>query len=206
MKREISAPSSNENSQSGPEAFPPLTVTIPSLLAGGSDKQFRELVAALLDIGFQVRELRLFLAAQLGVSEPQYRLVLAIAQLQGDTGVSVGAVAEYLRVSPNFVTMEVRKLEALGRVKKLPNPGDGRGVLLRLSRKGREAFRAVVDTIQLINNTMYGHLSEKEFQTVLKASKSSLRNGQRALDIAHAGNVGSGGQGSAAANSKKKRG
>ncbi len=202
MKRQTSAPNSTQNSQFDREAFPPLTVTTPSLLAGGSDKQFRELVAVLLDIGSQVRELRLFLAAQLGVSEPQYRLLLAIVQLQGDVGVSVGAVAEYLRVSSNFVTMEVRKLEALGRVKKLPNPGDGRGVLLRLSRKGRDTFRAGVDTIQLINNTMYGDLSEREFQAVLKTLKSILKNGQRALDIAHASNVGSS---SGAVKSRKKR-
>ncbi len=165
--------------------FPPLTATSPSLLLDGSDKTFRELVGAFLEIGSQVRELRLFLAAQLGVTEPQYRVVLAIAHLQKAEGINVGAVAEHLSVSPNFVTMEVRKLEMSGLVKKSRNPGDGRGVLLSLSRKGRDAYHAVIGTIQEINNVMYGHLTEKEFLLLLRALKKVIKGGQLALDVAH---------------------
>lgn len=167
-------------------AFPPLTVTIPSLLLGGSDRTFRELVSSLLDIGSQVHELRLFLAERLGVSEPQYRVVLAIARLQMSNGVSVGAVAEHLGVSRNFVTMEIRKLEAMGMVTKRTNPEDGRGVLLQLSPKGRGAYLSVIETIQLINNTMYGHLASKDLMVLLNACKNIVRDGRRALDIARA--------------------
>lgn len=164
--------------------FPPPTATIPALLIGGTDTVFREFVGTLFDIGSQVRELRLYLAGQLGVSEPQYRLVIAIAQLQKEDGISVSALAEYLWVSNSFVTIEVGKLEQAGWVEKYRNPGDGRGVLLRLSATGREAYLKVVTTIQMINDTQYGHLTEKDLRALLGAMQGILRNGRRALDIA----------------------
>ena len=71
-----------------------------------------ELIDGLLEVGAQVQELHPYIAFQLGVAEPQYRLLLAIVQMRGISGVNVGVVAERLLVSPNFVTMEVRKLQA----------------------------------------------------------------------------------------------
>ena len=166
--------------------FPPLTVTSPSLLVGGSDAVFREFLTNLLDVGAQVHELRSFIAKQLGVPEPQYRLVLAIAQLQNEVGVGVGVVAERLWVSTNYVTMEVRKLQSLGWIEKRQNPEDGRGVLLRLTAKGREAFTDVVGTIQLINDTMFGKLTLDELEQVSRVTKKLVQDGRRALDAARA--------------------
>lgn len=166
--------------------FPPVTVTSPSLLVGGSDAVFREFLTNLLDVGAQVHELRSFIAKQLGVPEPQYRLVLAIAQLQKEEGVSVSVVAERLWVSTNYVTMEVRKLQSLGWIEKRQNPEDGRGVLMRLTAKGREAFTDVVGTIQLINDTMFDNLTTDELEQVSRIAKKLVQHGRRALDAARA--------------------
>jgi DNA-binding MarR family transcriptional regulator len=172
--------------RNGSSAFPPLTVTSPSLLIAGSDAHFRELLVALLDVGSQVHELRLFIAQQFGVSEPQYRLILAIAQMQQEEGVSIGAVAGRMWVTNNFVTMEVRKLQAMGWVEKRQNPDDGRGVLLRLSQRGRKAFTAEIEIIQSINNVMFDHMSAEEFAIVSRVAKRLVVHGRQALELARA--------------------
>lgn len=174
------------SAKKGQSSFPPLTVTSPSLLIDGSDSAFRELLGSLLNVGSQVHELRSFIAEQLGVSEPQYRVMLAIAQMQKKDGVSVGAVAERMWITTNFVTMEVRKLQALGWVEKRQNPDDGRGVLLVISQDGRDAFSSVIETIQSINNMMFDHMTVEEFKVVSRVSKRLVIQGRQALELARA--------------------
>jgi DNA-binding MarR family transcriptional regulator len=171
-------------SKRGNTPFPPLTVTSSSLLVNGSDATFRELLGALLDVGSQVHELRSFIAGQLGVSEPQYRVLLAIAQMQKDEGVSVGAVAERMWVTTNFVTMEVRKLQAIGWVEKRQNPDDGRGVLLCMSQRGRDAFTTVIEMVQSINDVMFDHMTAEEFEVMGRVTRRLVVHGRRALEIA----------------------
>lgn len=173
-------------SKRGRGTFPPLTVTSASLVIGGSDAAFRELLGSLLDVGSQVHELRSFIAEQLGVSEPQYRVMLAIAQMQKEEGVSVGTVAERMWTTTNFVTMEVRKLQALGWVEKRQNPDDGRGVLLCMSQRGRDAFSTVIETIQSINNVMFDHMTAEEFEVVGRVTKRLVVHGRQALELARA--------------------
>jgi len=177
------------DSKKGQGQFPPLTVTSHSLLVAGSDRAFRDLLGSLLDIGSQVHELRSFIAEQLGVSEPQYRVMLAIAQMQKEEGVSVGTVAERMWVTTNFVTMEVRKLQSLGWVEKRQNPDDGRGVLLCISQRGREAFTSVIETIQSINNVMFDHMTAEEFEILARVSKRLVVHGRQALALARARDV-----------------
>lgn len=186
------SPTKNEKTASTDEldVFPPLTITNPALLLEGSDATFRDFLGSLLDVGLQVHELRSFIAKQLGVSEPQYRLILAIAQLQREDGVSVGVVAERLWVSTNFVTMEVRKLQSIGWVEKRQNPEDGRSVLLMLAPSGRKAFTEVVSTIQLINDTMFEGLTMGELEVAARVAKKLVQQGRRALDFARAKSFG----------------
>lgn len=183
--------SKTEKSRSTDEAeFPPMTVTNPALLVDGSDAAFRDFLGSLLNVGSQVHELRSFIAKHLGVSEPQYRLILAIAQLQKVDGVSVSVVAERLWVSTNFVTMEVRKLQAIGWVEKRQNPEDGRSVLLILTPSGRAAFMEVVSIIQLINDTMFEGLTLEELEVMSRISKKLVQQGRRALDFARSKSFG----------------
>lgn len=186
------SPTKAEKAVSSHEAalFPPLTITIPALLVDGSDSTFRDFLGSLLNVGSQAHELRSFIAKHLGVSEPQYRLILAIAQLQKDDGVSVGVVAERLWVSTNFVTMEVRKLQSIGWVEKRQNPEDGRSVLLILTPSGRAAFMEVVSIIQLINDTMFDGLTMEELEVVGRVAKKLVQQGRRALDFARAKSFG----------------
>jgi DNA-binding MarR family transcriptional regulator len=48
-----------------------------------------------------------------------------------------GALADRLRMQPNALTRHLKSLEADGCIERVPAPGDGRGSLLRATRRGR---------------------------------------------------------------------
>src|ERR1700761_4723220 len=117
-------------------ALPP-TTSRRALLKGGSDQNFRALVADLLTISSRMETVRGHLGAQMGVSGPQYSVLIAIAHLQGEHGVSVGALAQALHVSNAFIASETGKLAQRRLLHKRANPHDRRGILLSIAPAGR---------------------------------------------------------------------
>jgi DNA-binding MarR family transcriptional regulator len=170
-----------EPAKDEPPASPPLTTTRAALLVDGSDRVFRELLRDLMTMGSQLQELRAGLARQLGVSEPEYRVFLAVAQLQGETGVSVGDVARHLGVSGAFVTMIVQRLARMGQVRKRPSATDRRGVLLTLTARGRAAMTAFSRRPQMVNDELFGDLDAREFRLLANIVRRVVAGGERAI-------------------------
>ena len=65
-----------------------------ALLDRGSDKRFRQLVYDLLTLSVRMEMVREHLGRQMGITGPQYCVLVAVAHLQGEAGVSVGALAK----------------------------------------------------------------------------------------------------------------
>lgn len=164
-----------------PRRPPPLTVTCPALLVGGSDGAFRALINNLMRMAEQLLALRSRLAAELGVTGPQFGLFLAIAQLEGDDGVSVVGVARHQGVTGAFVTAEAGKLVRRGLLAKRDSPVDRRGVLLSLSAKGRRLLVSAGPAIQARNDTMFGTLGAREFRMLDRLVRRLVAGGERAL-------------------------
>jgi DNA-binding MarR family transcriptional regulator len=163
----------------GPPA--PLTTTRAALLVEGSDRVFREALRDLMTMASQLQELRAGLARQLGVSEPEYRVFLAVAQLQGARGVSISAVARNLGVSGAFVTMIVQRLVRVGKVQKTPSRVDRRGVLLTLTARGRAAINAFARYPQTVNDELFRDIDEKEFRLLADIVRRVVAGGERAI-------------------------
>jgi MarR family transcriptional regulator, organic hydroperoxide resistance regulator len=159
----------------------PLTTTRAALLVDGSDRVFREMLRDLMTMASQLQELRAGLARQLGVSEPEYRVFLAIAQLQEAKGVSISAVARHLGVSGAFVTMIVQRLVRAGKVQKTPSRIDRRGVLLTLTARGRAAIAAFARYPQMVNDELFGGIDEKEFRLLADIVRRIVAGGERAI-------------------------
>jgi MarR family transcriptional regulator, organic hydroperoxide resistance regulator len=159
----------------------PLTTTRPALLVDGSDRVFREVLRDLMAMSSQLQELRAGLARQLGVSEPEYRVFLAVAQLQEANGVSVSAVARHLGVSGAFVTMIASRLVRAGRVQKTPSRTDRRGVLLTLTARGRAAIDAFARHPQMVNDELFRDIDEKEFRLLADIVRRVVAGGERAI-------------------------
>jgi DNA-binding MarR family transcriptional regulator len=154
------------------------TVSFTQLLDRGSDWKFRGLIQDLLTIARRVEMARDYFGRLINVTGPQYQLLMTVAQLQGDLGVSVGTVAQAMHVSSAFVTSEAAKLCRLGLLKKRQNPQDRRGALLSLTQTGRLKMDRLIPEIRAVNDLFFGRLDAQSFSE-LCASASALVHGSR---------------------------
>lgn len=147
----------------------PLTVSREALLDGGSDRRFRSLVGDLFTISARMELVREHLARRLGITGPQYSLIVAVAHLQGQTGSSVGSMAQSLHVSSAFVASETGKLVRRGFLLKRVNPLDRRGVLLSIAPAGRLKLDRISEEIRALNDVFFGSLEAKAFAGLSQA-------------------------------------
>ena len=164
------------------EAMPPLSISLDPLLVDGSDAEFRRLIYRMLITQARLDEIRSRIAQEVGVSSAQYPMVMAIMRLEGDDGVSISRLADYLEVTGPHVTGEVRKLVAAGLARKTTNPDDLRSVQVKLSSFGRRRLLASFDYIRQVNDILFDGVSVEEFRTLVKFNKNFMSNTAGALD------------------------
>jgi len=159
----------------------PVTVSRRALLEGGSDRRFRTLVHDLLTISSRMEIVRGHLGARMGLSGPQYSLLVAVAHLQGETGASVTAIAKAMHVSSAFVASESGKLAQRGLVLKRTNPHDRRGVLLSIAPAGRIEIGRIGGDIRAINDLFFAALDGKAFNALSAAVSSLVSSSRKAI-------------------------
>lgn len=71
----------------------------------------------------------------LGVTYPQYLVISALAEQDGQT---IGEIAERLALEPSTITPLVKRLEQAGLMARHRNPDDEREVKVTLTRKGKD--------------------------------------------------------------------
>ena len=159
----------------------PSTVSRPALLDKGSDRRFRQLVYDLFTIAARMDAAREHLARLIDISGPQYSVLVAVAQFQGKAGVSVGRLAKVLQVTSAFVATETGRLAALGLLQKRSNPEDRRGVLINLTRNGRQQIAKLSPEIRAINDLFFRQLDRRSFSALASAA-TALVHGSRKVD------------------------
>jgi DNA-binding MarR family transcriptional regulator len=164
----------------------PLTATSPILVAGKSDHSLRRLLYDFFTVSARMETVRRYLGEKVNFTVPQYSIMMAVAELQGKTGVSVGRVGDYLHVTGTFVTMESGKLIKKGLLEKHPDLQDRRVSLLSLSPKGVEALESLFPELQQINDVFFELDSRPEFERLCKTLEKLVGNAQRALALINA--------------------
>src|SRR6516162_7616540 len=159
----------------------PLSVTRPALLANKSDHVFRELLYNFFTVAERVQEVRRYLGNRIGISGPQYNLMMAIAELQGSGGVSVGRVAEYLHVAGPFVTTEAGKLARIAYLKKINDMADRRVWRLSVGPKGWVALKSLFPGLRQMNDTLFAGISQSEFAIFRKCLRKLVENSEPVL-------------------------
>jgi len=161
----------------------PLSANRPALLSGKSDHSFRELLYNFFTISNRLEQVRRYLGSRIGLSGPQYNLMMAVAELQDSTGVSVGQVAEYLHVSGTFVTAETEKLARKGYVNKHHDPNDMRVSRLVIGEKGWTALGSLFPELQQVNDLFFAIESREEFENLHRTLKRMVESSQRTLAL-----------------------
>lgn len=160
----------------------PPTVSRGVLLRDGSDREFRRLVSHLLTIATRMETIREHHGRRMGVSGPQYSLMVCVAHLQNGNGVSVGAVAEALHVSSAFVASETGELARRGLLLKRTNPDDRRSVLLNLSADGRSRIKRLAPQIRSLNDVLFGGLDAKSFSELSALAEILVEGSGKAVE------------------------
>jgi DNA-binding MarR family transcriptional regulator len=143
---------------------PPLTITRRALLVQGSDVEFRRLIYRLLLVEERLRHVRAFLGRRIGLTGPQYTLLITVAYLQGATGITVRSLARDLRVTSAFITGESRRLVERGLLAKRSNPHDSRSTLLSVTAAGRRRIEEVVPEVRRVNDLFFRSVTKDSFR------------------------------------------
>jgi DNA-binding MarR family transcriptional regulator len=168
-------------------ARPPITTARAELMTDGTGERFRHLVNDLLTIAVRMDAVRERFAQLVGVTPPQYTILVTIAQLEGAGGAAtVRALAEHTHVSGAFVTAETGKLARLGLLAKRPNPADGRSVLVALTPRARKALAAALPHIRAVNDVFFGPLGADDFERLALTAARIVAASPAAVLLAHA--------------------
>ena len=160
------------------QQFPPLSITLPSLVRDGSDREFRRLIYSLARFSELFVRHRNVYGAYIGVSGPQYVMLTIIA---GTDNRTVGQIAKAMSVSNQFVANEIGKLIERDIVEKTPNIADRRSMILSLSAKGRDLFRELGPLRRDSNNLMYRSLTGDRGRILQEILDKLIADGEIAL-------------------------
>src|SRR3954452_8162217 len=86
-------------------------------------------------INVHLQELRYFWAKALGISGPQWMILMAIFDLEEKDGVPVNVVSKKLHVDSSFVTSQSKMLEKKGFLRRKTSTADARIVQMSLTDK-----------------------------------------------------------------------
>lgn len=159
----------------------PLTVSRHALLERGSDRRFRMLVHDLFTIAGRMNAVRDHLGRQLGITGPQYSLLVAVAQLQETDGVSVGRVADMLRVSSAFVASQSGVLVGRSLLVKQPSSRDRRSMLLSLTPAAAVRIKSLASEIRSVNDSFFAALDRRAFDALATAAAAIVQSSAKAV-------------------------
>jgi DNA-binding MarR family transcriptional regulator len=161
---------------------PPLSVTHPALLQGGSDAAFREVIWDLLVVANRLQKYPEAFGRQLGLSGAQYAVLIATAHIQGARGTGIRHLADHMHLPAPHVTTTVGRLVAAGLLAKRRNPDDGRRVLVSLTPEGEAALGRLAPFQQQVNDAIFDGLSREAFEALARLVELFVGNTSRALE------------------------
>lgn len=185
-KRRTASPSKanvKTHAQFAPQT-PPLTISRPELLVGGSDRAFRHLVHALFGFLARHEAVRAGHGARIGLVGIEYTVLISIGHLSAQEGnVSVNRIADHLYLSGAFVTNVTNQLLKRGLIHKSPDPNDRRKVRLEISAEGWRRLAELAPVQRMVNDVQFDCLSANEFKQLSNMVDRLIGSGNRALRL-----------------------
>ena len=128
----------------------------------GSLEVIRRFTWEISSINTYLEELRQFWARTLGISGPQWMILMAISDLDKDDGVPVNVVSKLLQVDPSFVTTQSKLLETKGLLRRKPSPTDARVVRMSLTDKTQKHLVSLAEQHKAIREYVFEEFDEAE--------------------------------------------
>lgn len=164
----------------------PPSVSADGLLINGTDSSCILFIYNLWTLFHRLETARNAVAKCFGLTGPQYSILMAVARLEGDTGIHSSTLSELLQVSPAFIAAEVKRLVSYGYLTKAADPGDRRKIRLQTSEKGRRHIKTHGDSIKKMNDTIFGVLEPDEFRQLVTLTAKLTSRSERTVALVDA--------------------
>ncbi len=128
-------------------------------------------------INVHLEELRYFWAKTLGISGPQWMILMALADMDQADGVPVNAVSKKLHVDSSFITTQSKLLEKKGFLRRKTSTEDGRIVQMSLTDKTYKHLAGLAAQQEALNDFIFAEFNDQEldeFTSKLSALKNRL--------------------------------
>jgi MarR family transcriptional regulator, organic hydroperoxide resistance regulator len=128
-------------------------------------------------INVHLQELRYFWAKTLGISGPQWMILVALADLDKGDGVPVNVVSKMLHVDPSFVTTQSKMLEKKGFMRRKASDEDARVVRMSLTDKSYKHMSNLAAQQDALNEFIFAEFDDRqlsEFTGKLASLKKRL--------------------------------
>jgi MarR family transcriptional regulator, organic hydroperoxide resistance regulator len=146
-----------------------------------ADKELREFMWHMVAISGHLEEIRRIWAELLGVSGPQWLILMAIGDSSSEQGLSVGEVAEKIRVNSTFVTAQTKSLEMAGLVRRATSAADARIVLLSLTEKARNEIAKLATRRRALEDSIFAGIGERALTETKKTLATIDRRAEKAV-------------------------
>jgi len=133
----------------------------------GKNQEFvRQIVWDIASINVHLDEIRHFWAKELGISGPQWMILMAIGDLDRGRGVPVKDVSAMLHVDPSFVTTQSKMLEKNGFMRRIPSTDDARVVLMSLSDKASKKIATLSSRREHLSSFVLSGFDEETLKDI----------------------------------------
>jgi DNA-binding MarR family transcriptional regulator len=151
------------------------------MLKSGGDVAFREALYLMALAFGRLYTCREAFGRTLGLTAPQFIVLIGTAYQQGSEGVSIRRLADHTQLASTHVTTEVGRLIGKGLLTKRTSTRDRRSVLVRLSRKGEDAVRVVNPLQRRVNDLLFADVTREDFVVVSRFLETFALNSEYAL-------------------------
>ena len=142
---------------------------------GKNQEIVRQFVWDIASINVHLDEIRHFWARELGISGPQWMILMAIGDLDRGKGVAVKDVSAMLHVDPSFVTTQSKMLEKNGFMRRIPSTEDARVVLMSLSDKASKKIATLSSRREVLSEFVFAGYDDRALRDITE-QLASLKN------------------------------
>ncbi len=125
-------------------------------------------------IGTYLEELGHNWAKTLGISDPQWRIILVLADIDSGEGVPVKVVSRTLNVDPSFITTQSKLLEKKGLIHRRGSSEDARIVNMSLTEETSEHLASLAAQQGALSEYIFADFAPRELED-LTSKLSSLK-------------------------------
>src|SRR5258708_2527693 len=122
----------------------------------------RQFTWQIASISVHLQEIRHFWAKALGISGPQWMILMALAEMDKGDGVSGKAVSKMLHVAPSFVTTQSKMLEKKGFMRRKASEDDARIVQMSLTDKTYKHMANLASQQEALNEFIFAEFGDRE--------------------------------------------